>query len=154
MIHLALYQPEIPQNVGTLIRLSSCLDVVLHVIEPCRFVFGDRRIRRSGMDYINMVDLRRHQDWETFHHWQQSSGQRLICTTTTSTVCYTDFRFNKDDIILMGPESIGLPENLVAQCDAELTIPMTPGRRSINVAICAGMLLGESIRQNNLWPES
>ena len=144
-MRLALYQPEIPQNTGTLLRLAACLEIGMDIIEPCGFVFSDRRMRRAGMDYVDYVDLVRHSDWPEFR--RSTSSQRLVLLSTTGTTAYTDFTFHQDDIILVGRESTGVPEDVFQDTDAQLHIPMNPKCRSLNVAIAAAMVLGEAQRQ-------
>lgn len=144
MLHLALYQPDIPQNLGAAIRLAACLDVTLHIIEPCGFPFDEKRIRRTGMDYINHATLVRHAGWSVFH---ATVPGRLILLSTKASTRYTDFQFQPEDILLMGRESSGVPPEIHAMADARLHIPMNPNCRSLNVINAAAMVLGEGMRQ-------
>ena len=146
-MHLALYQPDIPQNLGTLLRFAACMQVEISVIEPCGFPFDDRKVRRAGMDYMDYVTLHRHDSWERFQEYHQQSGARLILLTTKSTLAYTDFSFIPTDILMVGRESAGVPEEVAEYADHKITIPMHPQMRSLNVAIAAAMVVGEAIRQ-------
>lgn len=145
-MRLALYQPDIPQNTGTLIRLCACLSVPLDIIEPCGFTFTDRQLRRAAMDYADGVDLSRHDSWR--HFLPRITG-RLILATTKGDHPYTDFAFRKNDIILLGQEQSGVPEEVHARADARLHIPMQKTARSLNIAVAGAMILGEALRQTN-----
>ena len=153
MISLVLYQPDIPQNTGTILRLCACLGVVAHVIEPTGFDLSDRALKRAGMDYLAQVSLVRHLTWEKFAAWRAESGRRLVLATTRATLPYGDFGFAGDDLVLMGRESAGVPEAVHAAADARVTIPMAPGLRSLNVATAAAMILGEALRQTGGFPQ-
>lgn len=144
-IHLALYQPEIPHNTGTLLRLSACLGVPLHVIEPCGFVWSSKHLQRAGMDYIKTSLHWRHPDWETFR--QHVQGQRIILMTTNAAISYRDMVFQPHDVVLCGQESSGVPDDVAAQCDGAVVIPMRPPCRSLNMAIAATLVVGEALRQ-------
>jgi len=152
MPRLAIYQPDIPQNTGTMLRLAACLGVPVEIIEPAAFDVSDRNLRRSGMDYLNRVALTRHISWRTFEEWRQEGQGRLILTTTKGAVPYADFAYRPDDIILVGRESAGVPEEVHQAADARVVIPMQPGLRSLNVAVTAAMILGEALRQTNAFP--
>ena len=145
MISLVLYQPDIPQNTGTMLRLCACLGVDVHVIEPTGFDLSDRALRRAGMDYLGQVSLIRHLSWEKFVAWRAESGHRLVLATTKGALPYTDFGFASDDLILMGRESAGVPERVHEAARARVTIPMAAGMRSLNVATAAAMMLGEAL---------
>jgi len=148
MPHLALYQPDIPQNLGSILRLCACLDVVCHVIEPCGFVLDDKKINRVAMDYIEQVNWQRHTSWEAFLEYVNSQqSARLILLSTKATDSYYDFAFAPQDILLLGRESAGVPETVASQVDHIIKIPMHGKARSLNVAITAGMVLGEALRQ-------
>ncbi|MGF1606556.1 MAG: tRNA (cytidine(34)-2'-O)-methyltransferase [Rhodothalassiaceae bacterium] len=149
MVALALFQPDQAANVGTILRLGACLDVPVHVIEPCGFAFSERALRRAGMDYLDHVRLTRHDDWRQFH---QPSHGRLILLTSRAATPYTKFRFQPDDRLLLGQESAGAPDYVHAAADARLLIPMAPGRRSLNIAVAAAMVLGEALRQTAGFP--
>ena len=152
MIALALYQPDIPQNTGTMLRLCACLGVDIHVIEPPGFDLSDRALKRAGMDYLVQVSLIRHISWQKFAAWRAESGRRLVLATTKGALPYADFGFASDDVILMGRESAGVPETVHEAADARVTIPMVAGLRSLNVATAAAMILGEALRQTGGFP--
>ena len=146
-IELALYQPDIPQNAGAMLRLGACFAIPVHVIEPCGFVFGESRMRRAGMDYIAQVDLRRHESWRAFVAERRAAGARIVLMTTTGARAYTEFPFRAGDTIVMGRESAGVPDDVHAAADARLVIPMAPGARSLNVAQAAAIAVAEALRQ-------
>ncbi|WP_150523890.1 tRNA (cytidine(34)-2'-O)-methyltransferase [Roseibium sediminis] len=152
MPHLALYQPDIPQNTGTLLRLAACLGIDLHLIEPAGFPLSDSALKRAGMDYLERARLIRHLNFEAFNAWRESEDRRLLLLTTKSSSPYVDFSYQATDILLLGRESSGVPETVHEIVDARLTIPMAEGMRSINVAISAGMVLGEALRQTEAFP--
>lgn len=152
MPSLALYQPDIPQNTGTMLRLAACLGVAVHAILPAGFDLSDRNLRRAGLDYLDHVDLTRHETWAAFEDWRQDEGRRLVLLTTKSALPYTDFAFAMNDIVMVGRESAGVPERVHDAADARLLIPMRPGLRSLNVATAAAMVLGEALRQTNSFP--
>jgi tRNA (cytidine/uridine-2'-O-)-methyltransferase len=152
-MRLALYQPDIPQNAGSLMRLCACLGVAMDIIEPCGFLLSDRNFRRAGMDYRAGVDLTRHDSWEHFVSAFGAKGAgRLLLLTTGGAQPYTGFPFAPCDTILVGRESAGVPETVHARADARLLVPMRPGMRSLNVAQAAAMVLGEALRQTELFP--
>ena len=156
-MRLALFQPDIPQNTGTLLRLGACLDLALDIIEPCGFIFNEKALRRAGMDYLEQVSYRRHNSWQEFLAFRQMHPDeygRIVLMTTHASYPYTDFHFEKNDIILMGRESAGVPEEVHHTADARLLIPMNPNARSINMAVSAAMVIGEALRQTNLFPQS
>lgn len=156
-MRLALFQPDIPQNTGTLLRLGACLDLALDIIEPCGFIFNEKAMRRAGMDYLEQVSYRRHNSWQEFLAFRQIHPDeygRIVLMTTHASYPYTDFHFEKNDIILMGRESAGVPEEVHHTADARLLIPMNPNARSINMAVSAAMVIGEALRQTNLFPQS
>jgi tRNA (cytidine/uridine-2'-O-)-methyltransferase len=147
MMRIALYQPDIPQNTGTILRLCACLNVEAHIIEPAGFPVSDRHFRRAGMDYLDQVTIQRHDSWPTFEQWRRDKGLRLILFSTKGARSYLDHRYTADDILLFGRESAGVPDGVVAAADARLVIPIEPGLRSLNVAMAAAMALGEALRQ-------
>jgi len=151
MPDIALYQPDIPQNTGTLLRLAACMDVTVHLIEPAGFPLSDHALKRAGMDYIERAKLQRHMDWESFREWQLAEKRRLILMTTKGTRPYTQFAFKKGDLILMGRESSGVPEEIHQLADSRLLIPMKNGMRSLNMAVSTGMVLGEALRQTDCF---
>lgn len=148
-MRLALYQPDIPQNAGALLRLGACLGVPVDIIEPCGFVLSDRRLRRAGMDYIAAATLVRHPSWESFQAERQG---RLVLLTTRAPLAYHRFRFRPDDTLLLGRESAGAPEAVHGAAEARLRIPLEPGQRSLNLAVAAAMVLGEALRQTEQFP--
>ena len=147
-MRLALYQPDIPQNAGALMRLCACLGVALDIIEPCGFLLSDRNFRRAGMDYAPKAELHRHESWERFQAGRAVSCEtRLILLTTRAAKPYFEFTFAPGDTLLVGRESAGVPEEVHQAADARVLIPMRPGLRSLNVAQAAAMVLGEALRQ-------
>jgi tRNA (cytidine/uridine-2'-O-)-methyltransferase len=146
-MRIALYQPDIPQNTGTILRLCACLNVEAHIIEPAGFPVSDRHFRRAGMDYLDQVTIMRHDSWAKFEQWRREQGFRLILFSTKGARSYLDHRYGADDILLFGRESAGVPDDVVAAADARLVIPIEPGLRSLNVAMAAAMALGEALRQ-------
>ncbi len=148
-LRLALYQPDMPPNTGAMMRLCSCLGVGLDIIEPAGFPLEDTRLKRAAMDYIEHLDFSRHRSWETF--LAQKGTRRLILLTTKSSFPYTKIAYRADDILMVGRESAGVPEDVHAQADARVLIPMRPPARSLNVGISAAIVLGEALRQ--LGPE-
>jgi tRNA (cytidine/uridine-2'-O-)-methyltransferase len=149
-VRLALYEPDIPQNAGSLMRLGACLGVGIDIIEPCGFLLSDRNFRRAGMDYLQSADIRRHQSWARFRDGLQD---RLILLTTKGDMAYTDFAFAPGDTLLVGRESAGVPQPVHEASDARLLIPLRTGLRSLNVAQAAAMVLGEALRQTALFPK-
>ncbi|HEU5047834.1 MAG TPA: tRNA (cytidine(34)-2'-O)-methyltransferase [Rickettsiales bacterium] len=144
---LALYQPDIPQNLGSILRLCACMGVECHVIEPCGFVLDDRKIGRVAMDYIDHVKWQRHVSWEQFKLYAGENRSRIVLLTTKTQAHYCDFTFRQNDILLLGRESAGVPQEVADYVDAAVTIPMAPQTRSLNIALAASMVLGEALRQ-------
>lgn len=151
-MRIALYQPDIPQNTGAIMRLAACLGVALDLIEPAGFLLDDRRLKRAGMDYLERLELRRHRSWSAYLE-ERPAGHRLILLTTRGSLPYHRFVFEPDDVLLLGRESAGVPDEVHAAADARLRIPMRAGARSLNVALAAAMVLGEALRQTSQWPE-
>ncbi len=149
---LALFQPDIPQNAGTLLRLGACLSVPVHIVGPAGFDASDRNFRRAGLDYLDHVEIVRHASWSAFEAWRVSEGRRLVLLTTRAILPYPSFRFGPDDILMLGRETAGVPDAVHAAADARLLIPMAPGLRSINVAAAGAMVLGEALRQTGRFP--
>lgn len=149
-MRFVLFQPEIPQNVGTLLRLAACLGVGVDLIEPLGFLFSDRHFRRAGMDYLEQVDVLRHDSWSVY--LEKKAPGRIIALSSQAPVSYLETTFSPDDHLLVGPESYGLPLEIQDQAALCLAIPMQPGCRSLNVAIAATLVLGEALRQTNLFP--
>ncbi|MBI1261097.1 MAG: tRNA methyltransferase [Rhizobiales bacterium] len=150
-MHLALFEPDIPQNTGTLIRLGACLGVSVDIIEPCGFIWSDTRLKRAGLDYGPLARVTRHNSWADFHATRSQTG-RLVLLTTKSARPYCDFAFEAGDTLILGRESAGVPEAVHQAVDAAVTIPMQPPARSLNVAIAAAMVLGEALRQTDGFP--
>ena len=148
-MRIALYEPDIPQNTGSILRLAACLGVEAHIVEPTGFPSSDRAFRRAGMDYLEQVALRRHSSWAAFETWRRAEGLRLILFSTAASVSYLEHGYRRDDVLMFGRESAGVPEAVHAAADARLVIPMRPGLRSINVAMAAAMALGEAMRQTS-----
>ena len=146
-MRIALFQADIPQNTGTILRLCACLGVEAHIIEPAGFPVSDRHFRRAGMDYLDQVTIVRHDSWPKFQQWRIEKGLRLILFTTKGAQPYLDHRYADTDILLFGRESAGVPDEVAAAADARLVIPVKPGLRSLNVAMAAAMALGEAMRQ-------
>ena len=144
---LALYQPDIPQNCGTLLRLCACLGLDAGIIEPAGFPVSDRSFRRAGMDYLDHVAIVRHLNFAAFDGWRRAAGRRLVLLSTQAHLPYWDFAYVPGDILLVGRESAGVPETVHAAADARLVIPLRPAMRSLNVAVAAAMVVGEALRQ-------
>ena len=144
---LALYQPDIPQNAGTMLRMCACLEIAAAIVEPAGFPVSDRHFRRAGMDYLDAVEIGRHVSFAAFEAWRAAAQRRLVLLTTRATCAYTDFAFRPDDILLVGRESAGVPDAVHATADARLLVPMRPALRSLNVAVAAAMVVGEALRQ-------
>jgi tRNA (cytidine/uridine-2'-O-)-methyltransferase len=152
-VRLALFEPDIPQNAGTLLRTAACLDVAVDLIEPCGFVFADRHLRRAGMDYLDRVALTRHTSWPAFLEARRGAVSRLVLLTTRAETSYAAFAFDAGDVLLVGRESAGVPEAVHRATDARVRVPLAAGMRSLNVAVAAAMVLGEALRQTNEFPK-
>jgi len=146
-MRLALYQPDIPQNTGTLLRLGACLGVAVDIVAPAAFDLSDRALRRAGLDYLAHVEIARHASFAAFEAALRARGGRLVLLTTQAEMAYTGFAFRAGDTLLVGRESAGVPEAVHRVADARLRIPMRAGLRSLNVAVAAAMVLGEALRQ-------
>ena len=146
-MRIALFEPDIPQNTGTILRLAACLGIEAHIIGPAGFPTTDRAFRRAGMDYLDQVEIVRHPSWEAFESWRVGTGARLILFTTRAQQSYLEHAFRGDDVLLFGRESSGVAEKVHAAADARLVIPMREGLRSLNVAMAAAMAVGEAMRQ-------
>jgi tRNA (cytidine/uridine-2'-O-)-methyltransferase len=149
-MRIALYQPDIAGNVGTILRLAACVGVPVDIIEPCGFAFSERGLRRSGMDYASSVETTRHADWPDFK--AQLPG-RLVLLSTKAAVPLWEAAFSADDTLLFGSEGAGVPDEVHGRADVRIRIPMRPGFRSLNVAVSAGIALSEALRQTGGWPE-
>lgn len=148
IMRLALFQPDIPQNVGAALRLGACLGVPVEIIEPCGFPFSDKGLRRAGLDYIDRAQVTRHASWRAFTEVRgAASAERLVLLTTAAEHSYNEFSFEADDILLLGRESAGAPEHVHKTADARIKIPMAPGARSLNVVVAAAIALAEGLRQ-------
>ena len=149
-MHLALYQPDIAPNAGTMARLCACLGVALHVIEPCGFPFSAASFRRAAMDYLARADLHGHLSWE--HFLAARPGGRLILLSSRASTPYYKVSYQPDDVLLVGRETAGVPDEVRTACDLAVTIPLQPGLRSINAATAAAMVMGEALRQTASFP--
>ena len=150
---LALYQPDIAANTGTLLRLGACLGVTIHVIHPAGFALTDRNLARAGMDYLDKAALVEHASFAAFDAWRRGEQRRLVLLTTKASESAYDTRFTPQDILMLGRESAGVPDAVADIADLRLRIPMSPGLRSINVAIAGSMVLGEAMRQTGRFTE-
>jgi len=146
-MNLALFEPDIPQNTGAMLRLAACFGVPVDIIEPCGFVWSEAKMNRAGMDYVERVDIQRHIDWKAFESSMRDRRSRLILLTTKGAIPYFDFKFRPDDTLLMGRESAGVPDHVHAAAQARLVIPMRPNCRSLNVAQAAAIVSAEALRQ-------
>jgi tRNA (cytidine/uridine-2'-O-)-methyltransferase len=154
MPRLALFQPDIPQNAGTMLRMAACLGVPVEIVEPAGFDVSDRNLRRAGLDYLGSVTINRHVSWRAFEEWRRREGRRLVLATTKAAVRHLDFAFRREDVILLGRESAGVPDEVHEAADARVLVPMQEGLRSLNVAVAAAIVLGEALRQTGAFPAS
>ena len=148
-VDLALYQPDIAQNTGTLLRLGACIGVPVHVIHPTGFPFSRRELKRGGLDYLDQADIVEHDSYDHFDRWRRAAGRRLVLLTTKSSISAYATTYLEGDILMLGRESAGVPEPVATAADARIRIPMRPGLRSINVAVAAAMIMGEALRQTH-----
>ncbi|WP_176036927.1 tRNA (cytidine(34)-2'-O)-methyltransferase [Brucella tritici] len=146
-LRVALYQPDIPGNTGTILRMAACLGFAVDLIEPAGFDISDRSLKRAGMDYLEQAALTRHPDWRHFEDWRLQAGRRIVLLSTKAAIPYTDYQFQENDILLFGRESSGVPDNVHDCADTRLLIPMMPGARSLNLAVSVAMTAGEALRQ-------
>ena len=146
-MRIALYEPDIPQNTGTILRLCACLQLEAHIIEPAGFPVTDRAFRRAGMDYLDRVSITRHGSFEAFEHWRRAGQLQLVLLTTAAETSYLDHAFRDDQVLLFGRESAGVPAAVHAAADARLRIPIAEGLRSLNVAMAVALVAGEALRQ-------
>lgn len=146
-MRIALYEPDIPQNTGTILRLCACFGIEAHIIEPAGFDASDRAFRRAGMDYLDQVTLVRHTAWAAFDTWRRTARLRLVLFTTKGATSYLDHHFRPDEVLIFGRESAGVPEPVHEAADARLLIPMRQGLRALNVAMTVAMAAGEAMRQ-------
>jgi tRNA (cytidine/uridine-2'-O-)-methyltransferase len=147
-MRIALFEPDIAQNTGTILRLCACFGLAAHIVEPAGFPTSDRAFRRAGMDYLDHVAVERHVSWSAFETWRHSVGARLVLFTTHAEQSYLEHAYRTDDILMFGRESAGVPPAVHAAADARLVIPMTGGLRSLNVAMACAMAVGEGLRQS------
>jgi tRNA (cytidine/uridine-2'-O-)-methyltransferase len=157
-MRVALYEPDIPQNTGAILRLAACLGVGVDVIEPTGFVMTDRKLRRAGLDYIAATHMQTHPSWQAFQEQRLApntgtSPPRLVLLTTAGDASHLDWRFRSDDILMVGRESEGVPDAVAEACDGRVRIPIRPGLRSLNVATALAIVLGEALRQCGLYPD-
>ena len=150
-MRIALYQPDIPQNTGTILRMAACLGVDVDLIGPAGFDMSDRAFRRAGLDYLDHVAMTRHVGWDAFMASRSGESRcgRLVLLTTRGSDSHLEFAFNPKDCLLLGRESAGVPDHVHETCDARVCVPMAQGLRSLNVAVCAAIVLGEALRQTN-----
>jgi len=151
-MRLALFQPDIAQNAGTMLRLAACFGIAVDVIEPCGFAFDERRFRRAGMDYLDRVELRRHSSWAAFARERRPG--RLVLLTTRAEIAHTAFAFRPGDTLMVGQEGAGVPPEVHDAADARIRVPMVAGLRSLNVALAAAVVLGEALRQTDSFPHA
>ncbi len=151
-MRLALYQPDIAGNTGTIIRLATCFGVPVDIIEPCGFPFSDRQLKRSAMDYAHSAKIDRRANFEEFMAAMSQEGRRIVLLTSKGSLRLPDMKFRLDDVLLMGSESAGVPGDVHEQADLSVRIPMQPEFRSLNIAVAAGIALGEALRQTGLYP--
>lgn len=151
-MRLALYQPDIPQNAATIVRMGACLGVPVAFIGPAGFDASDSGFRRAGMDYLERGEITVHASFAAFDEARRKDGHRLVLLTTRGAVAYTDFQFSPEDILMLGRESAGVPDAVHGIADARIVIPMRPGLRSLNVAVAAAMVIGEALRQTSGYP--
>ena len=146
-MRIALYQPDIPQNTGTILRLCACLNVEAHILDPAGFPVSDRHFRRAGMDYLDQVTILRHESWTKFQEWRAATPCRLILFTTKASRPYLEQQYDTGDMLLFGRESAGVPDDVHDAADERVVVPIAPGMRSLNVAMTVAMALGEALRQ-------
>ena len=151
-MRIALYEPDIPQNTGTILRLCACLGLEAHIIEPAGFPATDRAFRRAGMDYLDQVEIVRHASWAAFEDWRRGKRLSLVLVTTAAERSYLDHSYRDDEMLLFGRESAGVPPAVHAAADVRLRIPMRPGLRSLNVAMAVALVAGEALRQTGGFP--
>lgn len=151
-MNLVLFQPEIPQNVGTLMRFAACMGIPLDVIEPCGFLFTDKHLKRAGMDYLELATTHRFSGWDAFCEGRKN--MRRVAITPSAPQLYTDFSFDASDLLIMGQESSGFPPEIIEDCHETVAIPMVAGRRSLNLALAAAIVTTEALRQTGQLPST
>jgi tRNA (cytidine/uridine-2'-O-)-methyltransferase len=150
-VDLVLYQPDIAQNTGTLLRLGACLGVAVHIVHPTGFPFSRRQLKRGGLDYLDHAEIIEHDNYDHFDRWRRGAGRRLVLVTTKSPQTAYAFTYSDQDLLMLGRESAGVPEAVADSADARIRIPMRSGLRSINVAVAGAMVVGEALRQTNRY---
>ena len=150
-MRIALFEPDIPQNTGNILRLGACLGIEVDIIEPTGFLFDDRKFRRSSMDYISYVKYKKHLDWEEFYNWSNKKNLRLILASTKTKNNFINYKFKTNDILLFGKESAGVPDYVHDNVNEKITIPMVKGPRSINLSSSVAIIISEACRQLNLF---
>jgi tRNA (cytidine/uridine-2'-O-)-methyltransferase len=148
-IRIALYQPDIAGNTGTILRLAACLGFEVDIIEPAGFDLSDRNLKRAGMDYLSTSKLTRHVNWQQFEEWRATTDRRLVLASTKAAAPYTSLTYQDNDILLFGRESAGVPDHVHDASNQRIIIPMVDGQRSINLALSVAMITGEALRQTN-----
>jgi tRNA (cytidine/uridine-2'-O-)-methyltransferase len=146
-MRMALYEPDIPQNTGTILRACACLGIEAHIVEPAGFPVTDRAFRRAGMDYLDRLTIIRHASFADFQEWRRGQGLRLVLMTTAAETSYLDHRYGEDQIVMVGRESAGVPKAVHQAADVRLRIPIREGFRSLNIAVATAMVAGEALRQ-------
>jgi len=153
-VRIALYQPDIPQNTGTILRMAACFEVPVDIIAPAGFDISDRALKRAGLDYLDQVEMTRHQSWEAFVSWATENRHRIVLLTTRASTSHTEFNFQQRDILLMGRESAGVPQTVHDTADERVKVPIKPGLRSLNLAVATAIATAEGLRQLNSFPAS
>lgn len=151
-MRIALYEPDIPQNTGTILRMCACLGIEAHIVEPAGFPITDRAFRRAGLDYLDRITIIRHASFADFENWRRREGLRLVLMTTAAETSYLDHRYGHDQIVMVGRESAGVPEAVHNATDVRLRIPIREDFRSLNIAVATAMVAGEALRQVNPRP--
>ena len=152
-VELALYQPDIAQNTGTLLRLGACFGVAVHIIHPTGFAFSQRELKRGGLDYLELAEIIEHDSYVHFDSARRAAGKRLVLLTTKASESAYEARYSDRDVLMLGRESAGVPADVAANADLRVRIPMLPERRSLNVAVAASLVLGEALRQTGRFEE-
>jgi len=151
VVELALYQPDIAQNTGTMLRLGACLGVHVHIIHPTGFPFSKKAVKRGGLDYLDHADFIEHDSYEQFTAWRQGAGRRLVLLTTKGAVSAYEADYRDGDVLMVGRESAGVPDAVAEAADLRVRIPMRTEMRSLNVAMAASLVLGEALRQTGAF---
>jgi tRNA (cytidine/uridine-2'-O-)-methyltransferase len=149
---IALYEPDIPQNTGTILRLGACLGVAVHIVGPAAFPATEKAFRRAGLDYLDHVSVMNHVSFATFEDWRKQEGRRVVLLSTKASNAHIDLTYRESDVLLCGRESAGVPEEVHRAADARVRIPMRQDLRSLNVAVSLAMVLGEALRQTGGFP--